>query len=144
MSAVIPRRPSPFRQKTIGTGVGEMQGVVAEDRDAGKAFQRATIPQLSHQDSLGLSSAAAETPQGKAILDKWDEHEKWLEEQRAAKKKKTQKGQGRKKTHRKKRRRRHKTRRKSRRKRRRTRRKKRRRRTHRRRRRHRRRHRHRH
>jgi len=138
MSAVIPRRPSPFRQKTIGTGVGAIHGAVAEHRDDGKAFQRATIPHLSHQDSLGSPSATVVTPQGKAILDRWDEHQKWLDEQRAAKKKKTQKGRGRQGTRRKKRRHHRKTRRKSRRKRRKTRRKKRRRRTHRRHRRHRR------
>jgi len=111
MSIAVPSRPSPFRQKTVGTGVGEIQGVTIDQRsDDGKAFQQATIPQLSHQDSLGPPESQAVTPRGKAVLDEWDKQQEWLKQERkrvAAKKKKnkTQTGKGRRTRRRKKRRR---------------------------------------
>jgi len=111
MSIAVPSRPSPFRQKTVGTGVGEIQGVTIDERSAdGKAFQQATIPQLSHQDSLGPPESQVVTPRGKAVLDEWDKQQEWLKQERkrvAAKKKKnkTQTGKGRRTRRRKKRRR---------------------------------------
>ena len=112
MSIAVPSRPSPFRQKTVGTGVGEIQGVTIDQRsDDGKAFQQATIPQLSHQDSLGPPESQVVTPRGKAVLDEWDKQQEWLKQERkrvAAKKKKknkTQTGKGRRTRRRKKRRR---------------------------------------
>jgi hypothetical protein len=111
MSIAVPSRPSPFRQKTVGTGVGEIQGVTIDQRsDDGKAFQQATIPQLSHQDSLGPPESQVVTPRGKAVLDEWDKQQEWLKQERkrvAAKKNKSkaQTGKGRRTRRRKKRRR---------------------------------------
>ena len=82
-----PSRPNPFRQKTVGTGVGEIQGVTI-DEDDGQAFQQATLPQLVHQDSLGPPASQVVTPRGRAILDEWDKQQEWLQQERAAKKKK--------------------------------------------------------
>ena len=106
MSVAVPSRPSPFRQKTLGTGVGDIQGAPPAAAD-GKAFQQATLARgratLSRQDSL--ENPFAPPPQraqrgDDAVLDKHDEMQKWLQQERrrvAAKKKKknkTQTGKG--------------------------------------------------
>ena len=51
----IPSRPNPFRQKTIGTGQGQLS--IHEEDNGGAPFQQSVIPSvgLNRQDSLGAS-----------------------------------------------------------------------------------------
>ena len=54
--SIVPR-VTPFRQRTIGTGQGQLPGRDEDDAATGAAFQLATIPRgaFSRQDSLGES-----------------------------------------------------------------------------------------
>ena len=138
----IPSRPNPFRQKTIGTGQGQLS--IHEENSGGAAFQQSVIPSvgLNRQDSLGASLGRPDDMQQQLspaeeeeIRQRHAEVQQYLAAQRAAraekekqkkkgksKSKKVSGGRKRRRKTKRRRRRRRKTRRKRRRRRRRTRR----------------------